>query len=159
MAVIEYSVLGYYPSAISGEKINVGILFHELDPGRRTFYVMKNWERLEKFDNELDIPFFKKYLTGIKRECEGDIFSIDDGFSITDYIKSYSNELRFDFVKKSGEVDPDQFMDEMEKLYMRLDFSKEERLSKEHESQVAKPVLKEQNLVTHSQANEVRRSF
>ena len=58
MAVIEYSVLGYYPSAISDEKINVGILFHELDSGRRTFYVMKNWECLEKFDNELDISFY-----------------------------------------------------------------------------------------------------
>ena len=66
MSEIEYSVLSYSPSMITGERINVGLLFHKSDGDVCRFEYTKKWSRLIAFDDELDIDFFKLYLEGIK---------------------------------------------------------------------------------------------
>ena len=75
MCKVQFSALSYYPSIVTNENVNVGILFHNLATDERTFHIMKNWNRLESFDDELDIEFMKKYLYGIKNECERNLMN------------------------------------------------------------------------------------
>lgn len=80
--LVEFSVLGYYPSIVTDENINVGILFHNIDRNERYFYITRNWKRLEGFDDELDIEFVKEYLAGMKAQVENSLFNLDASFSV-----------------------------------------------------------------------------
>lgn len=79
---IHFSVLSYYPSIDTNENINVGILFHILSTDERVFHIMSDWNRLESFDDELDIKFMKRYLFGIIKECEPNLINKDETFSL-----------------------------------------------------------------------------
>lgn len=142
MCKIQFSVLSYFPSVVTNENINVGILFHNLDTDERTFHMMKNWNRLESFDDELDINFMKKYLQGIKNESERNLFNGDETFSLKEYIKYYVNELRFCTIKEADVKNVDEFILTTEKVHMRLDFEKSERLSRDSEVKYIKMMMR-----------------
>lgn len=142
MYKIQFSVLSYYPSIMTNENVNVGILFHNLTTDERTFHIMKNWNRLESFDDELDIEFMKKYLLGIKNECEQRILNCDKAFSLQEYIKFYVNELKFCNIKEVDITDVDDFILMTKKVHMRLDFDKAERLSRDNEVKYIKMMMK-----------------
>lgn len=148
MYKIQFSVLSYYPSIVTNENINVGILFHNLSTNERKFHILKNWKRLEKFDDELDIDFIRQYLIGIKNECELNIFNHNEKFSLNDYVRFYINELRFCPVKEANvsEENVETFINDTEKVYMRYDFEKRERLSKESEVNYIKKIMKSNNI-------------
>lgn len=142
MCKVQFSVLSYYPSVVTNENINVGILFHNLNTDERTFHVMKNWSRLESFDDELDISFMKKYLQGIKNESERSLFNCEETFSLQEYIKYFVNELRFCDIKEADVEDAEEFMVVTQKVHMRLDYDKEERLSYESEVKYIKMMMR-----------------
>lgn len=131
---IKFSVLSYFPSVVANENINVGILYHNITADYRKFHIMKNWSRLESFDDELDIDFMKVYLTGIRDEVEQKITDkIDKIFEIENYTKFYVNELRFSDILEYETHDPDTFINNTNKVYMRLDYEKQERLTRKDE--------------------------
>lgn len=141
MYKIQFSVLSYYPSIITNENVNVGILFHNLTTDERLFHIMKNWNRLETFDDELDLDFMKKYLQGIKKECENNILQYNDEFSLQDYIRFYVNELRFCPIKEVDVENAEDFIVMTAKVHMRLDYEKKERLSKDREVKYIKMLM------------------
>ncbi len=142
MCKVQFSVLSYYPSIVTNENVNVGILFHNLTTDERTFHIMKNWNRLESFDDELDIEFMKKYLYGIKIECERNLMNNDKEFCLQDYIRFYVNELKFCNIKEADVIDVEDFILTTEKVHMRLDFDKNERLSRDSEVKYIKMMMK-----------------
>jgi hypothetical protein len=75
-------------------------LFHNLSTDERVFHIMSNWNRLESFDDELDIDFMKRYLYGIKNECERSLINKDETFSLKESIRFFVNELKFVLLKK-----------------------------------------------------------
>ncbi|MEY8460671.1 DUF3037 domain-containing protein [Eggerthellaceae bacterium 24-137] len=155
--VIEFSVLGYYPSIVTDENINVGILFHNIDRNERYFYVTKNWKRLEGFDDELDVEFMKEYLSGMRGEIECTLFNLEAQFSVRDYIRFYVNELRFGEVRSASVDDASAFIEATKKICMRFDFDKKERISKVSEVSYLKRLLRQDGI--SFDARPVRGSF
>jgi hypothetical protein len=142
MCKVQFSFLSYYPSIVTNENVNVGILFHNLTTDERIFHIVKNWKRLESFDDELDIEFMKKYLSGIKSECEPNLMNNDKKFCLQEYIRFYVNELKFCNIKEADVIDVDDFILTTEKVHMRLDFDKNERLSRDSEVKYIKMMMK-----------------
>ena len=58
--ILKYSVLRYSPSSVSGEKINLGIIFFDETLNYREFRYSKKFSRLSSFDDEININLVKK---------------------------------------------------------------------------------------------------
>lgn len=139
-AEMEFSILSYFPSVATGENINVGIVLHNKNNNMRLFHSMKNWRRLESFDDELDIEYMKNYLKGIKAEVENNLFN-DEYFSLENYTRGFVNELRFGEVCSAKTDDVNEFIDQTCKIYMRRDYEKRERLTRGAEKKYLKSYM------------------
>ena len=126
--VLRYSVLRYSPSLLSGEKINLGIVFSEESTGYHSFYYARNLSRINSFDDEIDIPVLKDFLIGIEEEVAGDWFST--GFDIDSFIRFYINDYKFDSTQAILYHDLEEMITTLKKTYFRFDFSKQERPDK-----------------------------
>ena len=93
--ILKYSVLRYSPSTFSGEKINLGIIFYDLQSGYREFKYSKKFSRLATFDDEIDLKMVKKLLQGIADDVAGNIFTYDK-FDIDQYTKFFVSDFSFD---------------------------------------------------------------
>lgn len=142
MNKIQFSVLSYHPSLATNENINIGILFHNLTTDERNFYMMNNWKRLENFDDELDVDFMKDYLAGMKKECEINLFNSQNQFCLKEYIKIFVNELKFSKVQEMEVLDAEGFISQTEKIYMRFDLDKKNRLSRNDEVNYLKKLIR-----------------
>lgn len=142
MEIMKYSILKYYNSTISEECLCVGILFHNITTDQKIFNTIKNFNRLGSFDDEIDIDFFKYYLSSIKLEIENNLFNYNSSFDIESYIKTYVNELRFSKIYTSYNPDTD-FIENTTKLFLKFDYSKNERLHKNLESLYIRNIFKE----------------
>ena len=142
MEKIKYSILKYYNSTISEECLCVGILFHNITTGQKTFNTIKNFIRLAYFDDEIRIDFFKSYLSSIKSETENNIFNYKDSFDIESYTKTYVNELRFSKIYTCYTPDAN-FIENTTKLFLKFDYSKNDRLHKNIESLYIRNIFKE----------------
>lgn len=144
MYKVKFSVLSYYPSIVTDENINVGILFFNETTNQRSFYIMKNWKRLESFDDEIDISFMKHYLEGIKHEVIGDCFFGDGIFTIEEYTKFYVNDLRFSKIQEANldKSELDEFILLTQKVHMRLDYKKSDRLKRDEEIKYIKSLMR-----------------
>jgi hypothetical protein len=146
MYQIEYAALKYYNNAISDECLYIGMLFHNLTTEERDFRYISNFKRFQAFDDEADIDFVKCYLAGIKQQVETNIFNYKTNFSITNFTKLYVNEFRFSDVT-SMEVDENEdYADNLTKMYLKFDFSKEKRLSNSVEKKYIRKILSSSNV-------------
>lgn len=146
MNKIIFSELSYYPSAVTNENMVVGMLFYNCDTSERTFKIMKNWSRLQNFDDELDIEFMKSYLKGIKYEYESNLSNYEDVIDVKEFIKFYVNELRFADIKNAFPQDAAGFIEETTKVYMRRDFAPEERLNSDAEVRYIKSFMRDHDI-------------
>ena len=87
MSSVRFSVLSYYPTFLTNENINIGILFFIEDTDQAYFDSIKKWERAKAFDDELDIDFMKDYLKGITDEVENHLFNYHSKFDIEGFVK------------------------------------------------------------------------
>lgn len=145
MKKIEYVALKYYNSCISEECLYVGMLFNNLTDNERTFVSIKNFRRLAVFDDDVNIDFFKDYLKSIKDEVEANVFNYDKEFVLKDYIRPFTNELKFSKIT-TVETDEPDFIENICKLYLKYDYDKKERLTKETEKRYIQRVLKSSNI-------------
>lgn len=127
---LNYSVLRYSPSAISGEKINLGIILCDEESNYREFYFSKKFSRLSSFDDEINLKMVKTLLYGIEEEVSGDLFSYE-AFDIEKFTKFYVNDFAFDKPKTISYTDLEDTVSRLKKTYFRFDFEKKERPSKE----------------------------
>lgn len=125
---LKYSVLRYSPAKVSGELINLGILFCEESINYHAFYYSKNIARILKFDDMLDSRVLKDFLYGIMRDVEE--YSNEMQFDIDDYVKFYINDYEFDKPKIIEYDDLDTIIGALKKTYFRFDYPKNERPTK-----------------------------
>ncbi len=125
---LKYSVLRYSPAKISGEFINLGILFSEESVNFHAFYYSKNIARIAKFDDMLDPKVLREFLSGIMQDIEG--FSTELFFDIDYYVKFYINDYEFEKPKIIEYDDLDEIVDALKKTYFRFDYPKNERPTK-----------------------------
>lgn len=140
MYEIQYAGLKYYNSCISDECLYVGMLFNNLTTNTRVFKSIKNFKRLQSFDDEISIEFFKEYLKSIKSEVENNIFNVEKEFSMKDYVKLFTNELRFSEIR-TVETEDNDFVEKTCKVFLRFDYDKSQRLKKVDERQFVKQLL------------------
>ena len=126
---LKYAVLRYSPSTVAGEKINLGIIFYEEDINYREFRFTKNFARLTKFDDEIDVKLVKKLMSGIKEEVEAEIYDYKP-FDIDKYIQYYINDFCFERTKTIKYDDLEDTIERLNKTYFRFDYEKSERPSK-----------------------------
>ncbi|MGV1065473.1 DUF3037 domain-containing protein [Clostridium perfringens] len=146
MVKIEYSVLSHYPSLINDECINLGIVFHNINENKYVFEYTHNWKRISTFNDELDISFLKIQLKEMKREIEKDLCTYGRDYELQSFTKFYVNELKFSKVTNINYENFDSFINESKKLYLRFDFDKKDRYSKNEELSLMKKFLKSKNL-------------
>lgn len=145
MKKIAYALLKYYRSPIVEECMYVGILFQDIESKECQFYSLKNYHRLEVFDDDLNIDFVKSYLSSIKDEVETSIFNYNTPLDIQKYVNTYVNEFRFSEITIT-EVEDDEYVLTYAKLFMAPDFPREERLSEEKTSKYIYRVLRDREI-------------
>lgn len=145
MKIIQYAGLKYYNSCVSDECLYIGMLFNDITTNTRIFKSIKNFRRLQSFDDEISIDFFKAYLKSIKEEVECSIFNFKEKFNMEEYVKYYTNEIRFSDIK-TVETDDDSFIENTCKIFLKFDYEKKDRLNKDTEKKYIKQILKSKNI-------------
>jgi len=146
MSIVKFSVLSYYPSFISNENINIGILFELPEMQEAFFHYLKKWDRIASFDDELNLNFFKDYLKGIAEEVNTNISNYQKGFAIEKYVKFFVNEYKFSKIQLVDVENPYEFIEQTKKMYLRFDFDKSERLTKAQEYNYISKLLHVNNI-------------
>lgn len=147
---VYFSVLSYNPSFISGESINVGVLFQCQETKRTMLEVITKWQRIKSFDDELNIELFKAIVYGIRDEVKDSFLSINRDSDIFKYASRFVNELKFSDVRCVDVENTDEFIEETKKIYLRYDYDKKERLSKETQTNYIKKLLRNSKLELHN---------
>lgn len=141
--LLKYSVLRYSPSKVAGEKINLGILFCDMESDYKEFKYSKKFSRLSAFDDEIDIGMVKKLLQSISDDVSGNLFSYDE-FDIEQYTKFFINDFTFEKPKLIEYDDLAEMVKKLHKTYFRFEYDKTERPSKEDDKvMIAKMILAE----------------
>lgn len=128
--IMQYSVLRYSPRQITGEQINLGIIFDAPDDNYREFRWTKKFNRLTAFDDEVDVSVVKTLLQNIKEDVEGTVLSAGV-FDIEQYVKFYINDYHFEKPKKILYDDIHEIVESLNKTYFRFDYERQERPSVE----------------------------
>lgn len=132
MGGLQYSVLRYSPSLLSGESINLGILFSTENFAR--FEYTKKTNRIREFDDTLDMDVLKILLESIKSDVEGDLITQGRQFNISDYIKFYRKEYHFsNVIDSTYKDDLEKRIEEIKKIYLRFDYEVSQRPSIQEE--------------------------
>ncbi len=143
---IQFSVLSYYPSDITNENVNVGILFYNLDTNERFFRTISKWNRLESFDTAIDLDYVKNYLQGIRNETEYSLFNATNDFDLHEYVTFFKGKLQFNEIQETVVRDVNTFIGVTEKIHMRLDFDGKDRLSQNNEIQFTKMMMRSNHI-------------
>lgn len=146
MYQVEYAALKYYNNVISDECLYMGMLFHNLTTGKRDFRYISNFKRFQAFDDEADVDFVKLYLAGIKQQVEQNLSNHQFDFSVSDFTKIYVNEFRFSDVTTMEVDETENYVENLTKMYLKFDFSKEKRLSNSEEKKYIRKILSSSNV-------------
>lgn len=138
--MLKYSVLRYSPSTIAGEKINLGIIFCDMESGYREFKYSKKFSRLATFDDEIDISMVKKLLQGIADDVAGNLFTYDN-FDIEQYTKFFVNDFCFEKPKSISYDNLNEMIERLHKTYFRFEYDKKERPSKEDDKSILEKLI------------------
>ncbi len=124
--LMKYSVLRYSPSRVSGEHINLGILFDAPEDSFYEFRYIRKYTRLATFDDELNIENVKVLLHDIKSDVDGNIF-IGNAFNIDEYVKFFINDFCFEKPKAISYEKIEEVVASLHKAYFRFEYEKRER--------------------------------
>ena len=123
--LLKYSILRYSPSTVSGEWINLGILFSEESLGLNVFNFSRNFARIKKFDDEIEKDVLFDFLQGIKNDVQ-----TREDFNIDTFTKFYINNYAFSETCTVIYHELEKTMEDLNKLYFRFDYAKEQRSDK-----------------------------
>lgn len=126
---IEYSILKYSPSLISGESINLGLVVSAIDQPLFTFVSTKKLARVKEFDDTIDLDVLKSLLSSIKEELSTTLENYNSRLDVASFIQFYVNEYHFSRVIQINYDDFDKAVNELMRLYLRYDFAKSQRPS------------------------------
>lgn len=137
--MLKYSVLRYSPEKITGEFINLGILFSEESLSFHDFHCSKNISRIVKFDDMLDSRVLRDFLTGIKKDVLG--YPSSDVFDIDMFVKYYINDYVFEKPKCIQYKDLDEMLESLKRTYFRFDYPKHERPTKYEDQRMISKII------------------
>lgn len=124
--LLKYSVLRYSPSILSGERINIGILFSEESTGFHVFRYITKLSRVKSFDDEVDLKSMRTLLKSIDQE----VGSSSQNFDIAAFVKYYINDFAFEKPNTIMYEDLEKTMNDLYGAYFRFYLTPAERPSK-----------------------------
>lgn len=142
--IMRYSILRYTPVKAAGEFINLGVLFVDENDGRLQFSYIKKMKRLAAFDDELDINGVRRLLKSINNDANEKMDERD--FVLDEFIQYYLNGFVFSKPKNIVYDDFSEMVKMLEKTFLRFDYEKHERLSKESEQKIFRQLCKAQKV-------------
>lgn len=140
-STLQYAVLKYAPSLVSGESINLGILVASESEPLVDFIATKKFARVKEFDDSLDIEMLKIFLQGIKGEVETTLENYNQLFDISNYTQYYCNEYHFSRTIELPYKQFDSALKELKRIYLPQDFPKNQRTSHKEELQFMAKIL------------------
>jgi len=143
--IIQYSILRYSPSLLSGETINLGVLIATDEFAK--FEYTKRINRIREFDDTLNTDVLRLMLNSIKEEVEGDLLTSRRTFDINSFIKFYCKEYNFSEVNTVRFDNLEQKIDEIKKIYLRFDYDVSQRPSYRDELSFLRSLLSEHGKV------------
>lgn len=138
--IMKYSVLRYIPSKLSGEVINLGILFSDASNGFNEFKFTKNFSRILSFDDSLCKKTLFALLKGIQEEVDEKVN--DTKFDIDEYTRYYINEFCFDKPIMIKYDSLDEVRNSLFKSYFRYDLDKKNRPSASDDRKMLSRIIK-----------------
>lgn len=138
---LQYSVLRYSPSPVSGETINLGILLVDAEAEKREFFYSRKFNRIKNFDDEVDVPALKNILKGIQAEVDN--YWAEGNYTLESFIKYYINAYYFDTPRRFQYSDWDTAVSELKHSYFRFDYAPSERPTRESDQKLLEKLLKE----------------
>lgn len=142
---IQYAVLRYRPDLYSGESLNVGVVYHNLTTGERDFKLMKNFNRLWSFDDELDPEFTFDSIEAFKNDwLTGNL--LNNYTKLKDYTKFFVNEFYFGKIKDEKTENYSEFIQSSSKFFLRRGLPSNERLNKSQNLRFIETFLKANSL-------------
>lgn len=139
---MKYSVLRYSPSRISGEHINLGIIFCAPEDGYCDFRSIKKFARLMAFDDDLNIGNVKALLHNIKEDVKGNIFN-GNRFDIDDYVEFFINDFSFEKPRQITYDDIQEVVESLYKAYFRFEYEKSERPTAEDDKKLIARLIRD----------------
>lgn len=137
--IMLFSVLRYTPSRISGEYINLGVLYSDIEGKRVKFSYTKKKRRLEEFDDQLDFKQVNNLLVSIQKEVieqQG-----TNEFSIEKFTKYYINSYCFSNVQQIVYDSFDEKVNQLDRTFLRFDYEKSERSTQYDDERLLKDML------------------
>ena len=142
MGELIYSILRYEPSIVSGEKINLGAIFHYPSTDYREFYSITRWARVSAFDDTLNIPLMKDLMQDIRFEMGTSLSNPQ--FEINKFCSKYNSELYFDTcipLTDVSEVNISSQIEDIKKLYFQFEYDVSARPSNDDQKKFLRRLL------------------
>ncbi|OAB34109.1 DUF3037 domain-containing protein [Paenibacillus glacialis] len=145
----KYTVLRYVPDENREEFINIGVVLHSPEDKYIDCIITTNFSRVSVFDDEIDIPFLKIVLSGVKEDFSKN--SMVSGPSYEDladknYLEKatsiYINQLQFSKINlfRSSDFDTDLF--NLYKVYVHFEVQKKSRLTDQEVKSIMNKVIR-----------------
>lgn len=155
MKELQYSILRYKPSVVSGEIINIGAIFYYPDNGYREFYNITKWRRISSFDDTLNVPLMKDLMEDIRDEIGTQIDNPE--FTLDTYRYKFHSELFFDvceILKNIRLEDVEEEIQNIKKLYFQFEYDVSLRPNKESQKKFLRRLLESASIKYRSNYKE-----
>ncbi|WP_052409928.1 DUF3037 domain-containing protein [Paenibacillus durus] len=147
--ICKFAVLRYVPDENREEFINIGVVMHS--PGDKYIdcLITSNLSRVSTFDDEIDIPFLKIILSGVKEDFSKN--STVTGPSYEDianlnYLEKatsiYVNQLQFSKIQLFRSADFETDLNNLFKTYVHFEVQKKSRLTEQEVKSIMNKVIK-----------------
>lgn len=146
MNKLQFSILSYYPSLLSGECINIGIAYMDKNSRNTFFSEIKKWSRVEHFDDEIDIDFLKYTVSGIKLRLDNNNMLSNEIDDLSEVTRHFVNELQFSNLSEVEYDDLNSTIDCINKIHMRFDYEKHERPNQDTEKKYLRMIYKQKKV-------------
>ena len=146
MEELEYAIMRYIPSLVSGESINLAALFYYKPTSYRELYIIENWDRVAAFDDTLNIRMIKDILLDLRDEV-GTVLT-NPAFDIKRVCAKYCNELHFDSIisLETGSDELSRQIEDVKRMYFQFELEKEKRPKKDEQKQFLSRILKSKEI-------------
>lgn len=147
--ICKFSVLRYVPNDIRQEFINIGVVLHSPEDKFIDCLITNNYSRVKSFDDEIDLPFLKIVLSGVKDDfsktsvVSGPSFEdIADRLYLEKATSIYVNQLQFSEIKQIRSRDLEADLLKLFKMYVYFDVQKKSRITDQEVKTIMNRVIR-----------------
>ncbi|PQP89662.1 DUF3037 domain-containing protein [Paenibacillus sp. AR247] len=145
----KYAVLRYVPDDIREEFINIGVVLHSPQEKFIDCIITNNFSRVSTFDDEIDIPFLKIVLSGVKDDFSKSSMVSGPSFeelADVNYLERstsiYVNQLQFSKVHLIRSNDFEADLLNLFKTYVHFEVQKKARLTEQEVKSIMNRVIR-----------------